>query len=1483
MNRLFLILFTLLGVLTLNAQQFRLVGVASNFQSVNDSTYTAEMTFLADQTGKSFIPTNIADDGSMRVFFNEDFSYTVTDAADKTFSSATLTLEEFGDTDGSPSVSTEGVVYAHLDLNFVPTTPSNSTGMSPKLFSEIQTINKSSGNVDNTLVTNLQTSLNSVIDSNKVVISDHVNVAIDTTAFDAFTGILNVTLTDTTTQDYAITLPNPIYSSAKKSFTINSKASGIDTYYYIETVDTLYSRLRVDGHPAKRYYLEDETVTISWVNNKWEINHNNADNHIADGIEYFSSRLFDIGDKVTLGKSGKEYVIRSTTYETPDSVSVIKVRQKILYPQNQLANSDKSIKTVLDNGWSWADGLVEPLGNADDIRGPTGEKDAIRFVILANSSNNISYTQNFTYDNHAIGDSSTLSFYYRKAKPGSVVNTNIRIADRTGANWLQDEILASDFTAEWKKYTLNFNDREGPDPDNQIKIFFDDALAGDTIYLSRPMVHLGWERSRYINSGDDANFYGADNFVYAVATNIEEKSVSRNYPANVDDRISVFIKDRSFYLEELNIDPNEDVVPYMNEAVDYCQTYNACDRIVLPRNCSHLTQFVAPDGFTISGGDYGQNSISISPTDSTLILNTTDPDGDYSRGITFENLGYNVTTRTNVVIETNRSLDFHFENVAIDGNDLTDLGTRVGSQSISGALSTTAFRLDIRECGVGLEIKNAGNNHTFDHCALNNNNINLLIDGGSNIKILQGTNLESSDSLALLVLEANRITFDGAYFEEGVSRINNCKNLNILNTYISGTLDSVFLSQVGYLNIQNCGIAGGFNITENNLKGMSLIGNFFQTKNDLNGIHATLFPRRGFISTGNFYGDDLDRQEIDYFGQPEYAVTDATYLQGVVTLNDVSFRSIIQNLVQNSDSIMIEDGSYDYYDITNDVEASPVYPDSTTMDRITITQNWDGDGDPGQLELYLPVHQEIEDVLDIGDEATVSHWIKAESDSSNFLLLRYRLDPGHLLSFKFPADGKYRRVVLTVDSLDQEVTGLQLGIFQAKVGDVLTMGHLQLTEGRQPGIETYTYETGIDSVGPAAPKGNFYFEGDVEFAGAVTGAEDFDQLIRVQNESDFGVIDSDKVYFIDGQITLTDSIEIPAGGIFLRGHGMDISKLIMTDSNSTMFVSAAGGSGNIFIEDMSLEVTGTGSKVYDLTATGSPAIELNNVNYNNCSSLGEITSYRQGLERNTGRFGGTPNLILSGTWAGGFLITTSIVRGLTDGSYALFEEGISFTMASRFKCDMNVDLNSTISLLDFDAANFPNPNTLQLTDMIVTRNGATDASDATLIPNIDETELPSIWTNNIGIPNTYVGIEGKITTEAATTIVTSGTFVDVAGTFTTTKEVHYTLENSNEFTAQASSPREMKVNVNFVIQGGANDEIELKIVIWDDSASTFVDYKSSKRTISNIIGGNDVAYFNFSDRIVVDDNDYVKLVVTNNTDTTNVTAQEDSEITVETP
>ena len=66
-----------------------------------------------------------------------------------------------------------------------------------------------------------------------------------------------------------------------------------------------------------------------------------------------------------------------------------------------------------------------------------------------------------------------------------------------------------------------------------------------------------------------------------------------------------------------------------------------------------------------------------------------------------------------------------------------------------------------------------------------------------------------------------------------------------------------------------------------------------------------------------------------------------------------------------------------------------------------------------------------------------------------------------------------------------------------------------------------------------------------------------------------------------------------------------------------------------------------------------------------------------------------------------------------------------------------------VGFFDFSPSNFMNSNTIQLDGCLITRNGVFDPTDATISPNIDHTDIASVWRNNTGIENTFIGPNGR--------------------------------------------------------------------------------------------------------------------------------------------
>lgn len=391
--------------------------------------------------------------------------------------------------------------------------------------------------------------------------------------------------------------------------------------------------------------------------------------------------------------------------------------------------------------------------------------------------------------------------------------------------------------------------------------------------------------------------------------------------------------------------------------------------------------------------------------------------------------------------------------------------------------------------------------------------------------------------------------------------------------------------------------------------------------------------------------------------------------------------------------------------------------------------------------------------------------------------------------------------------------------------------------------------------------------------------------ILVTQASDLaGTLDSTKVYYVDGVVDMgSQTIEVPANGLSIVGSTFDISQLTSSENTYDMFTSPVGGSGNLVLKDVGITTSGTSSSVFALTdATGFNAIEIKVVNFNSCTSMGYLDGYRQGLESGTGRFGGTPELEFRNTWTGGYRTETTIARGMSNFT-SLFKAGTGFNYAGRVILGMNCDLPVTGAFCDFSASNIGNDESLQLSDCRMTRAGALDASDTTIYPNIDHTNVKCLWSDNAGLPVTTKYIKANITTEIATTISASTgvspfvqTYYPLAGTFTVETNSHLDMPSNGEFRLQSGNGT-YQIAGDFVIDGPTSDEVNLRVTKSTDGGSTWpTEITVVRREVNAFVGSRDVAFFPVNFITTLQEDDRIRIEVSNESTAGNLTAELDS-------
>jgi hypothetical protein len=236
----------------------------------------------------------------------------------------------------------------------------------------------------------------------------------------------------------------------------------------------------------------------------------------------------------------------------------------------------------------------------------------------------------------------------------------------------------------------------------------------------------------------------------------------------------------------------------------------------------------------------------------------------------------------------------------------------------------------------------------------------------------------------------------------------------------------------------------------------------------------------------------------------------------------------------------------------------------------------------------------------------------------------------------------------------------------------------------------------------------------------------------------------------------------------------------------------------------------------------------------------------------------------------------------------LFKAGAGFSMNSRFLTDINADLPPATPFVDFAPSNFPNASTIQIQGAILTRAGVPDATDSSICPNLSSSDLSCAWGNNIGLPNTFEGGLIKVTANTTQTAIsaTSTPYDLVVDTWGESNLTHFdtkTVGVSNKgLRILGVSPRNFKVSANFELtsSSGAGDQITLLLERYNDSDVLINEIHRSTRSALTL-SGTDRVIFYFDAVTALDTNEYVKIRVQNETDTSNYIVTPDSYILIE--
>lgn len=272
-------------------------------------------------------------------------------------------------------------------------------------------------------------------------------------------------------------------------------------------------------------------------------------------------------------------------------------------------------------------------------------------------------------------------------------------------------------------------------------------------------------------------------------------------------------------------------------------------------------------------------------------------------------------------------------------------------------------------------------------------------------------------------------------------------------------------------------------------------------------------------------------------------------------------------------------------------------------------------------------------------------------------------------------------------------------------------------------------------------------------------------------------IDPTNSFIVEQTLTLTAGqyITIPSGGGTINGNGVTVSKIVKNVSGESIFKSAMGGCGDIFIKDITID-SGIG-KVFDTKdIDGTHAIELNDVNFENCSSLGTWDNFRQFTGTTLGFYNCLDGITIDGAWSGFKITNSNIINFGASGT--IFKKGSTTLFSNRFYADLNIQVLSGAKICDFMDTNFANDKSLQVVNCYTKVNGVVnDALTNVLFPNITPYNSKSYFINNIGIKNSnnmpYGISTSNMQTYANDTEAATGGIVQVGDTYIETSTGYF--------------------------------------------------------------------------------------------------------------
>lgn len=379
-------------------------------------------------------------------------------------------------------------------------------------------------------------------------------------------------------------------------------------------------------------------------------------------------------------------------------------------------------------------------------------------------------------------------------------------------------------------------------------------------------------------------------------------------------------------------------------------------------------------------------------------------------------------------------------------------------------------------------------------------------------------------------------------------------------------------------------------------------------------------------------------------------------------------------------------------------------------------------------------------------------------------------------------------------------------------------------------------------------------------------AKEATEILVTQASDLSGALDSSIAYKLDGFIAMgSTQIIVPVGGLTIVGGGNNISGLTTSQTSHTLFIDSASDAGSLTLSDFDIKVDGLTSKVYDLDNSGAGGIiRISNVSYTDCTEIGEFDAFFAALFSDMVWFNAGQGMTFSGTWGGG-INTNGFVPVNLSATGTAFKEGTSLVLGSRFISNANMNLQAGAVGFNFSESNFSMDGEFEL--LAGTYSGA-----GTPVTGITRGNTKCKWRDNNGLSNTYVGARWSLTTEIATSIGASNTYVKLAGTTTYADEQWFSNATDNAFVYDSTNPIECVIAGTMSLSAGNNNQVQVKVVQWDDSISDYIDiHEHGPITMSGAGVGENISILGYADLEI---NDRIEVWVQNLSAATDITMLE---------